>query len=149
MYHRCNVCDQEHNEMAIQWDIFRGGQTVPSNKRLSVSINAKYVLTLNKYTREILGKPEAVLVMFNKRDMVIGLSSTHTGDPDGFEVKPKSGGQNFVIHIAPFCRHHNILIEATERFALPGLSREGYLTLDLKNTINVSNRRKRTPSRAY
>lgn len=80
--------------------------------------------------------------MFNKRDMVIGLSPTHAGDPDGFEVKPKGGGQNYTIHTAPFCRHHNILIEATERFATPGLSREGYLTLDLKNTINVSHRRR-------
>ncbi|MEP6787909.1 MAG: hypothetical protein ABJB40_05725 [Acidobacteriota bacterium] len=115
--------------MAIQWDIFRGGQTVPSKERLSVSINAKNVLTLNRYTREILDRPEAVLVMFNKRDMMIGLSATHAGDPDSFEVKPKGGGANYVIHIAPF--------------AEPGLTREGYLTLDLKRTINVSNRRKR------
>lgn len=129
--------------MAIQWDIFRGGQTVPSNQRLSVSINQKNVLTLNRYTREILGKPEVVLVMFNKRDMVIGLSPTHAGDPDGFQVKPKGGAQNYIIHIAPFCRHHNILIEATERFAMPGLTREGFLTLDLKNTINVSIRKRR------
>src|SRR5258706_9650774 len=129
--------------MAIQWDIFRGGQTVPSNQRLSVSINRKYVLTLNRYTREVLGKPDAVLVMFDKRDMMIGLSATHAGDPDGFQVKPKGGAQNYIIHIAPFCRHHNILIDVTERFATPGLTREGYLTLDLKNTINVSVRRKR------
>lgn len=129
--------------MAIQWDIFRGGQTVPSNERLSVSINPKGVLTLNRYTRGILGNPEAVLVMFNKRDTVIGLSATRAGDPDGFIVKPKSGGQNYIIHISPFCRHHNIMVESTERFATPGLTREGYLTLDLKNTINVSNRRKR------
>ncbi len=81
--------------------------------------------------------------MFDKRESLIGLSPTHKDDPDGFEVKPKGGGQNYVIHIAPFCRHHNILIEATERFAEPGLRPEGFLTLDLKNTINVSHRRKR------
>jgi len=129
--------------MATQWEIFRGGQTVPSNERLSVSINAQSVLTLNRYTREILGKPDALLVMFDKRERVIGLSPTHGKDPDGFEIKPKNGGQNYIVHIAPFCRYHNILIEATERFAMPGLTREGYLTLDLKNTINVSNKRKR------
>ena len=124
-------------------DIFRGGQTTPSNERLSVSINAKYVLTLNRYTRRILGEPEWVQVMFNKREGMIGLSPTHADDPDGFQVRPKGGGQNYTIHIAPFCRHHNILIHATERFAKPGLTREGYLTLDINNTINVSNRRKR------
>lgn len=116
---------------------------MPSNERLSVSINNKNVLTLNKYTRRILGDPPAVLVMFDKRESVIGLSPTHKDDPDGFEVKPKGGAQNFVIHITPFCRHHGILIEATERFANPGLSQEGYLTLNLNETINVSNRRKR------
>lgn len=129
--------------MAQHWDIFRGGQTVPSNQRLSVSINNKNTLTLNKYTYGILGRPEKVLVMFDKRDSIIGLSPTHKDDPDGFEVKPKGGAQNFVIHITPFCRHHGIFLERTERFAKPGLSREGYLTLDLKETINVSNRKKR------
>ncbi|MGQ0541282.1 MAG: hypothetical protein ACT4O9_05435 [Blastocatellia bacterium] len=129
--------------MAKHWDIFRGGETKPSNGHLSVSINAKNTLTLNRYTRQILGDPEAVLVMFDKREGLIGISPTHAADKDGFQVKPKGGGQNYIIHIAPFCRHHNILIEATERFAEPGMSREGYLTLDLKNTINVSHRRKR------
>ena len=129
--------------MATHWDIFRGGQSIPSNKHLSVSINVKSTLTLNRYTRKILGDPEAVLVMFDKRESVIALAPTHAADKDGFQVKPKGGGQNYIVHIAPFCRHHNIMIEATERFAEPGLSSEGYLTLDLKNTINVSNRRKR------
>ncbi len=128
--------------MATHWDIFRGGETTPSNKRLSVSINAKNVL-LNRYTRHILGDPPAVLVMFDKRDSVIALSATHETDPDGFQVKAKGEGQNYIIHIAPFCRHHGILFEATERFAKPGLTREGFLTLDLHNTINVSHRRKK------
>lgn len=129
--------------MVQHWDIFRGGQTTPSNERLSVSINNKSILTLNKYTFGILGYPPKVLMMFDKVNSIIGLSATHGDDPDGFDVKPKGGAQNYVIHIAPFCRHHGILVEVTERFALPGLTREGYLTLDLKQTINVSNRRKR------
>ncbi|HLA94387.1 MAG TPA: hypothetical protein VK612_01610 [Pyrinomonadaceae bacterium] len=129
--------------MAIHWDIFRGGETTPSNGRLSASLNAKHVLTLNRYTRELLGKTEAVLVMFDKRESIIGLSPTHAADPDGFQVKPKGGGQNFVVHLAPFCRHHNIVIETTERFAQPGLTKEGYITLDLNKTINVSHRRRK------
>jgi hypothetical protein len=35
-----------------------------------VSINAKCVLTLNRYTRRILGEPESVLLMFDKKDSV-------------------------------------------------------------------------------
>lgn len=107
------------------------------------SINNKNILTLNKYTYTLLGRPPKVLVMFDKRDSIIGLSITHIDDPDGFELKPKGGGQNYTVHITPFCRHHGIFVEQTERFAKLGLSREGYLTLDLKETINVSNRKKR------
>lgn len=116
---------------------------MPSRDRISVSINAKSTLTLSKYTRRIIGDPEKVLVMFNKRENIIGLSPTHGSDPDGFDVKPKGSGQNYVVHIAPFCRHHGIFIERTERFAKPGLTREGFLTLDLNETIDVSNRRRR------
>lgn len=129
--------------MAQHWDIFRGGQTIPSKDRLGVSINNKNILTLNKYTYGILGRPPKVLVMFDKRNTIIGLSATHIDDPDGFDVKPKGGGLNYTVHITPFCRHHGIHVEVTERFAKPGLSREGYLTLDLKETINVSTRKKR------
>lgn len=129
--------------MAEHWEIFRGGQTVPSSDRIGVSINQKNILTLSKYTYGLLGRPPKVLVMFKKRDSIIALSPTHKDDPDGFDVKPKSGGQNFTVHITPFCRHHGIFIEHTERFAKPGLTKEGFLTLDLNETINVSNRRKR------
>jgi len=133
--------------MAIQWEVFRGGQTKPSSERLTVSINKKSNLTLSKYACGLLGNPEKVLVMFNKRDTVIGLSPTHAGDEDGFDVKPGSGRHNYLIHLAPFCRHHNIRVEVTERFAKPGLTKEGYLTLDLKETIDVSIRKKRKDAR--
>lgn len=133
--------------MAIQWEVFRGGQTKPSSQRLSVSINKKGNLTLSKYACELLGNPEKVLVMLNKRDTVIGLSPTHAADEDGFDVKPGSGRHNYLIHLAPFCRHHGIKVEVTERFAKPGLTTEGYLTLDLKETIDVSIRKKRKDAR--
>lgn len=134
--------------MAIQWEVFRGGQTKPSSERLTVSINRKGNLTLSKYACSLLGNPEKVLVMFNKRDTMIGLSPTHAGDDDGFDVKPGSGRHNYLIHLAPFCRHHKINVEVTERFAKPGLTNEGYLTLDLKETIDVSIRKKRKDARS-
>ncbi len=131
----------DNTQMAVQWEVFRGGQTVRGNRRITVSINKNMVLRLNPYAREVLGKPDAVLLMFNRRDSVIALSPTHAADPDRFDLKSKSNGQDWVIHTAPFCRHHNITIEQTERFAKPGLTREGYLKLDLKETIKVRRRR--------
>jgi hypothetical protein len=127
--------------MAVQWEVFRGGQTVRGKQQLTISINKNMVLRLNPYAREILGKPDAVLLMFDKKESVIALAPTHANDPDRFDLKSKSNGQDWVVHTAPFCRHHNITVEQTERFVKPGLTREGYLTLDLKQTVLVRRRR--------
>jgi hypothetical protein len=100
---------EQCNFLSTQWEIFRGGETIPSNKHLSVTINAKNVLLLNRNTRNILGNPEAVLLMYDRLKRMIGVAATHAGDADGFTVK-LIGLQNYVIHTAPFCRHHGIVI---------------------------------------
>lgn len=128
--------------MALHWEVFRGGPTRPENQALSVTINYKNVLTFNKFTAKALGNPEAVLLMFEKRESLIGIVPSNMREKDAFPLKPKSGAMNYIVHAAPFCRHHNIMIERTERFDHPEIDDEGILRLDLKNTHDVSNRRK-------
>ncbi len=127
--------------MTSQWQIFRGGETKPRNSDFAITINRDFVLKMNRYTRNILGDPEAILLMYNPDENVIGIAATHKDDPDGFSVKVK-GGISYVVHTAPFCRHHGLFFQATEKFVMPGLTREGYVTLDLKNTSVASRRKK-------
>jgi hypothetical protein len=98
---------------------------------------------MNKYTVKILGHPEALILLFDKRESVIGLVPSNHRDKDAFPVKPKGGGANFIVHAAPFCRHFGIMIDRTEKFDLPEMDNEGILRLDLKKMHNVSNRKKR------
>ncbi len=100
------------------------------------------MLTFNKFTAKALGNPEAVLLLFEKKESLIGIKPSTMTEKDAFPLKPKSGAMNFIVHAAPFCRHHNIVIERTERFDHPEIDDEGILRLDLKNTHDVSNRRK-------
>ena len=127
--------------MSSEWEVYRGGETKPNNTNFAITINKDFVLKMNRYARGMLGNPDAALLMFNRDENVIRIAPTHIADPNGFRVKVK-GGISYIVHAAPFCRHHGFFFEATERFVAPGLSREGYLTLDLKNTRVVSRRKK-------
>lgn len=129
--------------MVIHWEKFKGGPTKPENQDFAITINRKLVLTFNKYAVKMLGNPEAVLLLFEKQESMIGVVPSNMKDKDAFPLKPKGGGLNFVVHTAPFCRHFGIMIDKTERFVGPDLDDQGILRLDLKNTHDVSNRRKR------
>ena len=137
MYHQCD-------NMALHWEKFTGGPTRAENTDFAITINAKNVITLNKYARKKLGEPEGVLLLFERKESLIGLVPTSLKDKDAFPLKPKGGGLNYVVHAAPFCRHHGIVIERTERFSHVDFDNEGILRLDLKSTHDVSNRRKRS-----
>jgi len=145
MYYRCNSVPQEARDekMALHWERFRGGLTRAENTVFAITINDKNVITFNKYAREKLGHPEGVLLLFEKKESIIGVVPVSMKDKDAFPMKPKGGGQNYVVHAAPFCRHFGIVIERTEKFDHVDLDNEGILRLDLKSTHDVSNRRKR------
>jgi hypothetical protein len=129
--------------MALMWEKFKGGPTRAENTDFAITINKKHVITLNKYARKMLNDPEGVFLLFEKKESLIGLVPTSLKDKDAFPLKPKGGGMNYVIHAAPFCRHHNIVIEKTEKFDHVDFDREGILRLDLKLTRDVSVRKKR------
>jgi hypothetical protein len=129
--------------MALHWETYSGGPTRPENTVFAVTINNKHILTLNKYARKRLGEPEAVRLLFEKRESMIGLVPASPTDSMAFPLKPKGGGLNYVVHAAPFCRHFGIVIERTERFDEPLLDDQGILRLNLRKTRDVSNRRKR------
>lgn len=54
--------------MALLWEKFIGGPTRAENTSFSITINAKNVITFNKYARKMLGHPEGVLLLFEKKD---------------------------------------------------------------------------------
>ena len=55
------------------------------------------MLTFNKYAAKMLGNPDAVKLMFEKKESLIGVVASSMKDKDAFPLKPKSGGMNWVV----------------------------------------------------
>ena len=129
--------------MALYWEAFKGGPTRPENHDFGITINRKSVLTFNRFAVDALGNPDAVKLLFEKKESLIGIVASSLKDKDAFPLKPKNR-VNWVVNLAPFCRNHKIVIEKTEKFDHPEIDDQGILRLDLKGTHDVSIRRTQT-----
>ena len=128
--------------MATHWQTYRGGPTKPWHKVVCISIDRNCAITLNRQAQAMLNYAEAVKLLFDEKDSIIGLLPSSPRDPEAFSLQTKNL-TNRVIYATPFCRHFRISVDRTERFVDPELDNEGILRLDLKRTRNVSVRKRR------
>jgi len=128
--------------MATHWKFYRGGPTKAAAEVTNVSIDARHVIALNRRAMKLLEGAEAVVLMFEEQNSIIGIVPTNKLNPEGFPVLQKHPC-TWIIYAAPFCRHFRISVDRTERFDDPRLDDEGVLRLDLKHTHNVSLRKRR------
>lgn len=121
--------------MARQWEKFMGGPVVSTRDRMHITLNRKGVFTMNRKTYEVLGKPKAVVLYFEKETGVIGISSAHERLREAFPLKEKIG--YWLIYAIPFCRHFGIRLDGTEAFVNPDIDDQGILQLDLRTTRKI------------
>lgn len=122
--------------MARHWEKFTGGPTVRSRDHMHVTLNSKGLFQLNHKTYSALGKPQAVVLFFEKQYSIIGISPAHAKLSEAFLVKPKMDF-GWTINAIPFCRHFGIQIDGTEAFVNPDVDEQGILQLDLRCTRRV------------
>src|SRR4051794_7648749 len=118
--------------MIIHWEVFTGGPTPPRSERLHVTLNKKNVILINGNIHDKLGNPEAVMLMFDKVNSIIGLNPVGADTENSFPVKPKSGGgRHRLIRATPFCKFNKIKVDVNTAFLKPEIDEEGILRLDL------------------
>jgi hypothetical protein len=127
--------------MIEYWEKFTGGPTRPREERLHVTINKKNVLMLNRNVHKLLGNAEAVELLFNRREAVIGVSPAKVQLTEAFPVQNKGGYH--VINASPFCRHFGIKVDGTEAFVNPEIDDTGVLRLNLATTVSVVHKKRR------
>ena len=128
MYHTC----RGRWNMITHWEEFQFGPTPPNEERLHVTLNPKHVILLNGNMYEKLGSPEAVVLLFDKLNSVIGVNPVPKTKSNAFPLTSKTKGRQKMIRAAPFCRHHNIKVEKTTAFINADVDEDGVLWLDLK-----------------
>ena len=126
----------------MRWERFTAGPATPKNERLYVSINSSGLMLINRKMYEEFGAPDAAVLLFDRKNSVIGLCPAHRELKDAFPIKQKDG--YWFIQAAVFCKHYGIRVEKTEQFVSPIVDGEGILRLDLTNSVSAAQRKRRT-----
>ena len=127
--------------MDREWEKYTGGPFVAFQDRIHVTLSGKGKLLLNRNTHRLLGKPQRVLLFFNRKKDTIGVRPAHERLAEAFPVHET--GDSFVVYTGNFCRHFGIRLSTTERFILPEITNDGLLVLDLANTVTVGGWRRK------
>ena len=134
-------------EIDREWEKFSGGPFVPYSDCLYVTLSRKGKLHINRKTYELIGKPQRVLLYFNRKKDMIGIRPAHERLAEAFPIR--ENGHSFCFYVGSFLRHYGIKLTTTEKFIAPDINSEGLLTLDLSQTITVGGyaRKKRRSSK--
>src|SRR5438132_1365031 len=128
--------------MISHWEEFNAGPTERLDRRMHVTLSPKNVILLNGNMHEQLGKPDAVVLLFDKVNSVIGVRPDIPGRGNAFPVTRKGPGRHRLIRATPFCRHYGIKVDRVTSFISPDIDADGVLRLDLKATTEIGRRKK-------
>jgi hypothetical protein len=118
------------------WEEFPGGQARPPGERMYVSLNTRFVLMFNQTTFEKIGSPERVVMLYDRRNSMIGVRAASPDARNTFPVAV-SARTHRSISIGSFCRHYAIRIDRPVAFQDPEVLEDGTLRLDLRTTTYV------------
>ncbi len=131
---------------AREWETYEGGPNESYASRLHVTLNSKSIMLLNQNVYRELGEPEAVMLMYDKRNQTIGVRRAVEGDVRPFPVKMHPKGSHFLVHTANFCRFYKIVPTYNLRFYEARIDGNGVLVLRLQKTEPVIARVRRATS---
>lgn len=120
------------------WEEYTSGPNEPPAERLHITLNPRGMLLLNRRAYEMIGRPAAAMLMYDRRHQAIGIRAAGPGDMKPFPLKAHPKGSHHSIQARPFCRHNGILPPEAVRFTEPELDRDGILILSLHRTEPVA-----------
>lgn len=111
----------------------------------AVTLTAYGILALNKQAWEILGKPEAIVLLYARTERVIGIRPAAQGEDGAYPCRA-NGRHSKAISASAFFRYMSIPIgkTAAERgvsYRLPLVMQDGIGTVDLKQQGTPVNRK--------
>lgn len=102
-----------------------------ASKSPFVTIQRKGPFSLNKAAVELMGEPEAVTLLYNGEENLIGFKPTSPANPRAFPLRPQGrNASTYMLAGQAFTRHYGIDTSTARRYGVE--MRDGLLVLDLK-----------------
>ena len=131
-----------------QFEEFRR-QPLPAAHEPAVAVQRHGLLTLNRAAYAELGAPEAVELLYARRERVIGLRAAAASAPDAYRVRTPTVGAGFLVSGRAFTRHYGIPTDVGRRCRATMI--DAVLTVDLRDVVKERRRfsPKSMPSSAH
>lgn len=104
------------------------------------TLQARGLLSLNHAVFRALGQPEAVELLYDAEERIIGLRAVDKSDPNAYSVRKQSGSQSYLVATQGFLAYHGIKTLMAQRFIAHDYG-EGVLGFSLTEGRAVTNRR--------
>ena len=115
-------------------------KSVPSTTEPWVTIQKKGLLSLNRTAAEALGTPEAVELLFDREEEIIGFRSADLNNPRAFQLRKQgknpTRNSNYLVAGTAFCNYYKIDTSFARRYK-PKMN-SGILTVDLKQDYAIA-----------
>jgi len=105
-------------------------------ERVHVTINRKGQIHLSRNAYQLLGRPAAVTLYYEKTLGKIGIEKADARARGSIALVPKHFGA-YAIYAMGFCRRNLIEVVGTHAFRQPEINHNGILILDLNETERV------------
>lgn len=104
---------------------------------MRVSLNARGVFTLNQLAFDELGNPEAVELLFDRAEKLVGLKAVDKNLKHAIKVRKQGKNKSYLIGAKAFCKYYKIDVSKTVRFEDITME-NGVMVLDTEKTVDVS-----------
>ncbi len=118
--------------MSWQWEEFAEGPGTVDELR--VTLDRKGTLMIGARAVERLGRPDHVVLLFDRFNSLIGVKPSNRHAPNAYPLIQKINGRHRVVRANRFCRHYGIQFERLRAFVTAKVDENGVLVLDLKET---------------
>lgn len=81
-----------------------------------MSVQRHGTMSLNQASFEALGKPDAVLLMFDRQQQIVGLKLAEDSNPDAYTVQKQPTGNSYIINTQSFYKFWKIDVSVARRF---------------------------------
>ena len=125
--------------MRAEWQEIPRGDIRPQHAGIYVTMNSKGDIVMSRVTYEMLGSPQAFVILYDKPNNRIGLKPAALATRNAYPARVTNRSGAKVIHGHRLTREHRIDLKQTVQFYNADIDEDGILVLDLR-TAKISPR---------